>query len=207
MISRQMISRQMIPRHLIIGVTLMLTIALGMGLYVWHVGGRVQQNARTTPYTHPVAAPVQGPTEQVTLYVAYDDPGGLRSQPASIPLPAGRQERAEELLRALLRLYMDQSSSHPIGPGAEIRDVYLVEPGLAVIDTNDAFADGHRSGVLVEELTVASLVQTLAANIPGIDRVKILVGGKERETLAGHADLSRFYEVSAVSQMVSQLQQ
>ena len=107
----------------------------------------------------------------------------------------------------LLGLYLDKSSSHPLGNGAEIRDVYLVDPGLAVIDTNDAFADGHRSGVLVEELTVASLVETLSANISGINRVKILVGGKERETLSGHADLSGFYDVSAVSQMVTGLQQ
>ena len=133
-------------------------------------------------------------------------PGLLRAQGASIPLPAGRQERAQELLRALLGLYMDKSSSHPLGPGAEVRDVYLVDPGLAVIDVNDAFSDGHRSGVLVEELTVASMVQTLAANIPGINRVKILVGGKERETLAGHADLSCTYDVSAVQQMVAGMQ-
>ena len=75
-----------------------------------------------------------------------------------------------------------------------------------MIDLNDAFADGHRSGVLIEELTVASLVQTLASNIPGISRVKILVGGKDRETLAGHADLSCTYDVSAVSQMVTEMQ-
>jgi spore germination protein GerM len=153
-----------------------------------------------------VAAPVQGPTEQVTLYVAYDDAGVLRAQSASIPLPAGRQERAQELLRALLKLYTDKSSSHALAPGSEIRDVYLVDPGLAVIDVNDAFADGHRSGILVEELTVASLVQTLATGIPGINRVKILVGGRERETLAGHVDLSGFYDVSSVGQMVAELQ-
>ena len=104
------------------------------------------------------------------------------------------------------RYYLDKSSSHPLPPGAEVRDVYLVDPGLAVIDINDAFADAHRSGVLVEELTVASLVQTLATGVPGINRVKILVGGKERETLAGHADLSAVYDVSAVSQMVAELQ-
>jgi len=60
--------------------------------------------------------------------------------------------------------------------------------------------------VLVEELTVVSLVQTLSANIPGITRVKILVEGNERDTLAGHADLSNFYEVPAISQIVAQLQ-
>jgi hypothetical protein len=196
----------MIPRHLIIGTTAMLAVALGMSLYVWRMRGRAQQPETPAAYSHPVAAPVQGPTETVTLFVAYDDPGALRAQAANIALPAGRQERAQELLRALLGLYLDQASSHPLWPGAEIRDVYLVDPGLAVIDTNDAFADGHRSGVLVEELTVASMVQTLAANIPGINRVKILVGGQERETLAGHADLSCTYDVSAVSQLVAELQ-
>jgi len=196
----------MSPRHLIIGVTVMLAVALGMSGYVWRMRGRVQQTETPVLYPHPVGAPVQGPTEQVTLYVAYDDPGSLRPQAASIPLPAGRQERAQELLRALLGLYMEKSSSHPLGSGADVRDVYLVDPGLAVIDVNDAFADGHRSGVLVEELTLASMVQTLASNIPGINRVKILVGGKERETLAGHADLSCIYDVSAVVQMVAGLQ-
>jgi sporulation and spore germination protein len=197
----------MIPRHLVIGVTAMLVAVLAMSLYVWRMRGQVQQTYESpAAYSHPVAAPVQGPTEAVTLYVAYDDPGVLRAQPASIPLPAGRQERAQELLRTLLGLYLDKSSSHPLGPGAEIRDVYLIDPGVAVIDTNDAFADSHRSGVLVEELTVASMVQTLAANIPGINRVKILVGGKEGETLAGHADLSGFYDVQAVSQMVAGMQ-
>lgn len=196
----------MIPRHLMIGVSAMLALALGMSVYVWHMRGRVRQAETQPEFSHPVAAPVQGPTEQVTVFVAYDEPGVLRAQAASIPLPVGRQERAQELLRALLGLYLDKSSSHPLGPGSEVREVYLVDPGLAVIDVNDAFADGHRSGVLVEELTVASLVQTLASNIPGINRVKILVGGKERETLAGHADLSCTYDVSAVSQMVAEMQ-
>ncbi len=196
----------MIPRHLIIGVAAMLAVVLGMSVYAWRMRSRVTQTETPAEYAQPVAAPVQGPTEQVTLYVAYDDAGILRAQSASIPLPAGRQERAQELLRALLKLYMDKSSSHALAPGSEVRDVYLVDPGLAVIDVNDAFADGHRSGILVEELTVASLVQTLATGIPGINRVKILVGGRERETLAGHADLSGFYDVSAVGQMVAELQ-
>jgi len=196
----------MIPRHLLIGVTAMLAVVLGMSAYVWRMRGRVAATESSATYTRPVAPPVSGPTEQATLFVAYDDPGMLRAQSARIPLPAGRQERAQELLRALLELYLDKSSSHRLELGAEVRDVYLVDPGLAVIDLNAAFADGHRSGVLVEELTIASLVQTLSANLPGILRVRILVDGKARETLAGHADLSDFYDVSAVSQLAAQLQ-
>jgi Sporulation and spore germination len=195
----------MIPRHLMIAVAVMLAIAIGMSVYLWRTRGRVEP-AEPAAYTHPVAPPVEGPTEEVTLYAAHDDSGVLRAQAARIPLPSGRQERAEELLRALLRLYLGPSSSHPLPAVAEVHDVYLVDPGLAVIDVNSAFADGHRSGILVEELTIASLARTLSANVPGINRIKILVDGKSRDTLAGHADISGFYDVSAVDQLAAELQ-
>jgi spore germination protein GerM len=156
--------------------------------------------------TRPLAPPVAGPTERVILFVAHDEDGSLRAESAQIPLPSGRQQRAEELLRALVSLYLDKSSPHVLGSGAEVRSVFLVDPGVAVIDLNSAFADTHRSGVLVEELTVASLIHTISSNTPGILKVKILVDGKERETLAGHADLSAFYDVTAVNQLSTQLQ-
>ena len=196
----------MIPRNLVFTAALMLLVVLGMGVYVWQMRGHVSSNTPSAADNRPVAPPVSGPTEQVILYVAYDDPGTLRAQSSRIPLPAGRQERAEQLLRALITVYVDKSSPHPLSAGAEIRDVYLVDPGLAVIDTNATFADNHRSGILVEELTVASLVETLSANIPGITQVRILVDGKPRDTLAGHADLSDFYDVAAVNRMVAGMQ-
>jgi hypothetical protein len=61
---------------------------------------------------------------------------------------------------------------------------------------NAAFADQHRSGILVEELTVASIVKTVGANINGVTSVRFLVDGKERETLAGHADLTDSYSTN-----------
>jgi len=200
------IGKAMIARHLVLGVAVMLAIALGMGFYAWRMRRHVTRPEYAAANSLPVAPPVSGSTEQVTLYVAHDDAGALRPMQVRIPLPAGRQERAAELLHALLNLYLDKISPHPLGAGSEIRDVYMVEPGMAVIDLNAAFADGHRSGILVEELTVASLVQTLSANLPGIAKVKILVDGKNRDTLAGHADLSNPYESTGVSQLVTQLQ-
>jgi hypothetical protein len=196
----------MIPRHLYFAISVLLLAVLGMGLYAWHMRGRAAANPIAATDTRPVVPPVAGPTEQVTLFVAYDDIGVLRPQGARIPLPSVRQQRAEELLRALLAIYLDKSSPHPLPQGSDVRSVYLVDPGLAVIDVNAAFADGHRSGVLSEELTVASLIQTLSANLPGILRVKILVEGKERQTLAGHADLSNFFDVAGINQLTTQLE-
>ena len=196
----------MIPRHFYIAVSVLLAAVLGMSIYAWHMRGRAASTPVAATDTRPVVPPVAGPSEQVTLFVAYDDVGILHVQGARIALPSVRQERAEELLRALLAIYLDKSSPHPLPVGSDIRSVYMVDPGLAVIDVNAAFADGHRSGVLSEELTVASLIETLSANLPGILKVKILVEGKERQTLAGHADLSGLFDVSAINQLTAQLQ-
>jgi len=195
----------MIPRHLLIALVVLLVAALGMSIYAWNMRKTVAATPAASADTRPLAPPVAGPTEQVALFVANDEDGSLRAQAAQIPMPSGRQQRAEELLRALLSIYLDKSSPHVLGSGAEVRSVFLVDPGVAVIDVNAAFADTHRSGVLVEELTVASLIHTVSANTPGILRVKILVDGKERDTLAGHADISDFYDVTAVNQLATQL--
>ena len=194
----------MIPRHLMLGVAVMLVIVLSMGIYLRQMSRRAAEAQRLAVDARPVAPPASGPTETVTLYIADDATGALHAGSAQIPLPGGRQQRAEELLRALLRTYQQPDSPHPLSPAGDIRSIFLVDPGVAVIDLNAAFADQHRSSILGEQLTVNSLVQTLAANVPGINRVRILVDGNTRETLAGHADLSEFFDVSAVGQVVAQ---
>lgn len=195
-----------VPRHLVIAMAVLLAAVLALSIYALHVRKTATSTRVVSIDTRPLAPPVSGPSEQVTLFIAHDNDGTLRAESARIPMPSGRQQRAEELLRALLSIYLDKSSPHVLGSGADVRSVFLVDPGVAVIDVNAAFADTHRSGVLVEELTVASLIHTISANTPGIVRVKILVDGQQRDTLAGHADLSDFYDVSAVSQLAAQLQ-
>ncbi len=60
---------------------------------------------------------------------------------------------------------------------------------------NAAFAAAYPANPVAEQLTLDSMVQTLAANFPSIRRVKILVEGREREKLAGNTDLSSILEV------------
>ncbi len=194
----------MIPRHLLIGVAALLVLVVSMGIYLRNMRRRAGEFEYAAADAFPVAPPASGPTETVTLYVADDAAGMLRARSAQIPLPGGRQQRAEELLRALLRIYQQPGSAHPLASAADIRSIFLVDPGAAVIDLNAAFADQHRSGILSEQLTVNSLVETLAANVPGISRINILVEGKTRETLAGHADLTETFDVTTVEQAGNQ---
>jgi hypothetical protein len=66
---------------------------------------------------------------------------------------------------------------------------------LAVVNLHGTFADHHSSGIGPETLTIDSLIGTLYANFPRIEEVRFLVDGRPRETLNGHADLTKTYRV------------
>jgi Sporulation and spore germination len=195
----------MIPRQLVIVSALLLALAISMGLYITQLRRHEALKAPAAVEVEHVTPPSSGPAQSFTVWVAHDDTCTLRPQSITVPFSSTRQQRAEDLLRGLLEIYTAKDSPHRLGAAAEIRDVYLVPPGLAVIDVNAAFADQQTSGIMAEELTVASMTQTLASNFPELTRVKFLVEGKEQETLAGHADLSGIYDVAAASQLAKQL--
>ena len=140
------------------------------------------------------------------MLVAYDDDLALRWRDATAFMPADRGLRAREALRAVLAQYLQTPSPHRLGKGADIKDIYLIGNDTVVIDTNSQFADGHPPGILLEQLTMTSLIETLTANVPGVARVKFLVEGRERETLAGHADLMSFYQTSAVHELAKEFE-
>jgi hypothetical protein len=194
-------------RRILVMFAVLALVAVGLGFYALHLKHKVARDAQTALEQQLAMAPQSnGPPEPVTLYVADDNDGTLHKTQVSVPMPAERSERARAALRTLLTQYLKTSSSHPIGKDSDVRQVFLMDDGTAIVDMDSAFADAHPSGVLAEELTVASLVLTLNANDSKITRVKILVNGQERETLAGHADLKRFYEASNIGQVVKDMQ-
>lgn len=197
----------MIPRHLKIMATILLVIAGILGFYSYRLKHKAErQLAKAAMDQLPVAPPVTGPTSSAILYVADDRTGLLTRTTVNIPLPAASSERTQQILRNLLTLYETTPSPHAIGQGADVKNVYFLKNALVVVDFNSAFAEKHPSGILAEELTVASIVATLRANNPTIEKVKILVEGKDRETLAGHADLQTPLDAANFTQIVKDLQ-
>ena len=87
----------------------------------------------------------------------------------------------------------DSSATHDSGSSDTGSDA---AGELAVINLRGTFVDKHPSGVEVEILTIQSILGTLHANFPQITQVRFLVDGQPRDTLAGHADLTRVYTVS-----------
>lgn len=196
----------MIPRHFQITIALVLVAILVSGIIIIRMTHKEEALKQQAVEAAPVAPIVGGKQERIQLLLAYDEDQALRWRPADVFLPADRNLRARETLRSVLAQYLQVPSPHPLGKGADVKDVYFISDDTMIVDTTAQFADGHPSGVLLEELTLASLIETLTANVPGITRVKFLVDGKERETLAGHADLMSFYQTAAVHELAKEFE-
>lgn len=196
----------MIPRHFQIAFTFLLIAILIAGIFIAQLRRREEAKTRQNPVAVLERPEAEGKEETIRVLVAYDDDLALRWRETKAVMPEQRDLRARAALRALLAQYLQTPSPHPLARGTDIKDVYLLGGDTLLIDTTAAFADGHPSGVLLEELTLTSLIETLSANVSGISRVKFLVEGKERETLAGHADLMSFYQASAVHELAREFE-
>lgn len=196
----------MIPRNVQITLVLLFVLVLVTGVYIVHLRRGTQENLRAASEERNVTPPVHGQLETVKLTIAYDDDGVFRSRQVTGVLPEEPESRAKAILGLLIGQYVSHPSPHPLASGSAVKTVFLVNNRLAVLDLNGQLAEGHRSGIMVEDFTVLSLIDTLAANFPQLEQVEFLVDGKERETLAGHADLRTIYNTASVHRLVEQLQ-
>ena len=196
----------MIPRNFQITIGVLLLSVMMSGVMVIREHRKQQQASFKVASAPPAAPPVAGQEEQIRILVAYDDDQALRWRNATIFMPADRSLRAREALRAVLAQYLQTPSPHPLAAGADIKDVFLIGNDTMVIDTTSQFAAGHPPGILLEHLTIVSLIETVTANVPGLAKVKFLVEGQERETLAGHADLMSFYQTQAVHELAKEFE-
>jgi len=73
--------------------------------------------------------------------------------------------------------------------GSAVRAFFITKDGTAYVDFTDAVEEKHPGGSKSELITIYSIVNSLVLNVPEITAVKILIGGREAKTLAGHIDL------------------
>ena len=188
----------MISRKLQIIIAALVLAILAMGFYLVHLR-RKAESIGAAPTTQALAPPPSGPAQQMTLYLASDEDDSLHSIRVSSALPSDAGERGRLALHTLIARYQRPDSPHPLGPGADVQEVYLLDPASAVVNLNAEFAASHRSGIEVEQLSVFSMVLTLQAQLPQLTRVRFLVDGKSRDTLAGHIDLGGWLGVALVA--------
>lgn len=186
----------MIPRNLQITGALVLLAMMTAAIYGVQLKRRDERNKQHATAPMPVSG--EATTSKFRAMIAFDDDGVLSDRELSAWLPNEESARAKEMLRAVLHQYMKNPSSHPVPQGSDVRSVFVTTDGLCVVDLNSELVERHRSGMLVEQFTLLSLIETLAMNFQNMRQVKVLVDGKERYSLAGHADLSTIYDIGAI---------
>jgi hypothetical protein len=166
---------------------------------------RLQAQARVAPAE--MAESGGSPPKTVTLYVPNDLDDSLTTVERSIPMPGDENAQARVLLESLIEAYRAPDSTHPMNVASGVDDVYFMplaqgkneasdEDQMAVVDLSGALAAAQPSGIEPETLTLLSMMETLHANLPSVTEVHFLVDGRPRDTLAGHADLTRTYLAS-----------
>jgi len=95
-----------------------------------------------------------------------------------------------------------------IPSGTSLRELYLEPEGTAYIDLSREFIEKHWGGSRGEIITLYSIINTLTINFPSIQQAKILVEGKEVDSLAGHINLHQSFrpDFSLVGYRSTQIQ-
>lgn len=73
--------------------------------------------------------------------------------------------------------------------GARLLGVYKGTDGILYIDLSDEFRRNFQGGAFAEFLLLKGLYESLVSNVQDIQDAKVLIEGKEIETLGGHLSL------------------
>src|SRR5713101_7760491 len=154
----------------------------------------------------PVAVNPADPRVKTSLFWA-SDAGDSTLAPVTVELPLSRDPvpRSKQVLNTLLAGPVDVEL-RTLPPDAVLLGFYLLPDGTAIADFSEALATSIPSGIVSEQLAVDSITRTLEANVPQVQRLKILIHGQEAETLAGHLDLMGTFTVNTkATQMPAQV--
>ncbi len=170
-----------------------LFVVLVILVVVFFLSGIKEKIIPTVPASPPEveSLPMQpGQTRSVVLFFLSEEDTLLhpeqREIPADLSVVRQAKQTIEELIKGSQKGYIS-----PFPPEAKLRELYVTEEGVAYVDFSKDIVEKHLSGSSAEISTIFSVVNSLAYNFDDIEKVFILIEGRERETLGGHINLSR----------------
>jgi hypothetical protein len=145
-----------------------------------------------------LAASTSAPTDARVQAKIFWAAGPDRIAPVQVAMPLSAEpvKRAKQVLNELIT-DAPAADQRTLPADAVLLGFYVLPDGTAIADFSDALASETPSGILSEQMAVDSIRQTLENNVTGLSRLKILIHGQEVETLAGHVDLTGFFDLNA----------
>jgi len=167
------------------GIAAVLLIGLTAGGYYFFRNFTItkQQKSPSQPESRDA---VQGQQiDAVTIRLSYPVGGRLEVAEKSIPRRIRTSALAEAVIEEYFKLPVNAEDS-VIPAHVKILGLYRDATQILYIDLSDELRRNFHSDALSEYLLLKGLYETVVANIPDIQDVKVLVEGKEIETLGGH---------------------
>jgi spore germination protein GerM len=186
-------------RHRIIIAVGVAVLAVGVGWVIMTNLARVLRTSTPAPVTETEAPPQQTappatpavPRITATLFFASEDGRGLVPVQQEVPLAEGTVAQARALVEAQLAAVAPAPLLSTIPEGTTLRGVFVSARNEAFVDLDASIREKHPGGSMNELFTVYTIVNAITTNLPDVQSVQILIGGREVDTLAGHVDLRR----------------
>jgi spore germination protein GerM len=93
---------------------------------------------------------------------------------------ASAEAIAEEYLKGPARGKSD------VPQGAKLLGAYIGSDGVLYVDLSDEFRRNFQGDALTEYLVLKGLYESIISNVGGMDDVKVIIEGKEIESIGGH---------------------
>jgi spore germination protein GerM len=154
--------------------------------FFWIARGRHRASIQPSRLL-PLASELEG-VRGVYLYFGIPGADSLAAEYRDVVV----KDRPADQVRAIYRELLAGSSkgrTNLFPEGTELLEAYWTDRGTLYLDWNKAITQGFRGGSARERALIASIVRTAGENLPGIERVMILVDGEPAETIGGHFDV------------------
>ncbi len=139
-----------------------------------------------------------GKKEKVAIFwLSAENPRELEGVETPLELGSDPAQRARVALETLITS-APTPAARVLPLNASLLAFYMLPDGTAIADFSDALAREVPAGISSEQRVVDAIVRTLHAAVPQVVRLKILIGGQEVETLAGHVDLGSALDLSGL---------
>jgi spore germination protein GerM len=169
-------------------IIIILSVILAAGVLFFVLNPKKEPTGKKTYQIDVPEKQAQG--KEVFLYFTNSENSALEAEKQKIQFSSDTREFAEKLIKDLLKGPSGSGFMSAVPENTKLLSLYIQDNSIAVLDFSEEIRENHPGGSQAEILTIYSIVNTLTLNIDEIKEVKILINGKEAETLAGHIALS-----------------
>ncbi|HYA32232.1 MAG TPA: GerMN domain-containing protein, partial [Thermodesulfovibrionales bacterium] len=119
------------------------------------------------------------------IRVYYPSEGRLIMEERRVKRQASLLPITEEIAKEFLKGPSGAAESN-VPVGTKLLGVYAGNDGILYVDFSDEFRRNFQGDALSEFLLLKGLYDSIISNVTGVDDVKVLVEGKEIESIGGH---------------------